>query len=222
MYRNKADQKIYIYAYDGTGPKTGDAANITISVSTDGAACADLATPHPVELDATKAPGIYVASPTASETDGVEVCFSGRSTTSGVKVEKQIIHSVSLLSEQALLNDRIHDLETGVHQILDDDHLTPTFTFTPYSDFTISGANWTNATKYLVLLGAFANYRHQAGDTITLTAGTGVTLGQYTIHDRIDDDTIELATDINGAGGNITDNSVDGTIETGRVYLAGA
>ena len=48
MFKNVAGQKAYLYAYDAsTGlPKTGDAANISLAVSKDGAApAAETASP---------------------------------------------------------------------------------------------------------------------------------------------------------------------------------
>lgn len=53
-----------------------------------------------------------------------------------------------------------------------------------------------------------------------ITAGTGVTLGDYDIATRVDANSITLATDINGAGGNIADNSVVG--EQYLTYRAGS
>ncbi len=84
----------------------------------------------------------------------------------------------------------------------------------------ITGANWVDASKYIVKTGAFADYVYAPGDRIQMTAGTGVTVftnfaatvtGSHLIVAKIDNNTIQLATDINGAGGDISDNSVGGT-----------
>jgi hypothetical protein len=83
----------------------------------------------------------------------------------------------------------------------------------------VSGANWTDATKTLTQTGAFANYVWRSGDLITITAGTGVTAGQYVIASRVDDDSIVLSTDINGTSSNVADSSIVGLIETGRVLV---
>ena len=99
------------------------------------------------------------------------------------------------------------------------DGITNLVTFYPRTSVTVTGANWTNATKRLTETGAFARYVHRTGDTIELTAGTGVTTGEYTISAKIDDDTIELATDINGDNGDITDDSVEGVVENDTVMM---
>jgi hypothetical protein len=117
------------------------------------------------------------------------------------------------LAAQAASNDRLHDEESGEHVLLNDAGTAALKTFTAYSQVSITGANWTNATKYLTQTGVFASYRWKSGDTVTLTAGTGVTLGQYTIASRVSDDAIELATDINSTGGDISDDTVVGTID---------
>lgn len=88
------------------------------------------------------------------------------------------------------------------------------------TDITVTGANWTNSSKTLTLAGAFTDYVWESGDKITLTAGTGVTLGEYTISSRTSDNAIVLATDINGAGGDISDNSINGTILGKGRYVA--
>lgn len=81
----------------------------------------------------------------------------------------------------------------------------------------VGGANWTDATKTITKVGAFANYVWAAGDTFNITAGTGVTLAEYTIASRPNNDTITLTADINGAGGNIVDNSINGTVGLGSL-----
>lgn len=78
--------------------------------------------------------------------------------------------------------------------------------------FTVTGMNWTDATKLLTKVGAFAGYTFTAGDSISITAGTGVTTGAYDIVAKISNDTIQLASDINGAGGDIVDTTVVGNV----------
>lgn len=80
-------------------------------------------------------------------------------------------------------------------------------------DISINGANWTDTTKQLVKEGAFLTYEWEEGDTIVLTAGTGVVLGIYNVASRLSSNTIVLGDDINGGAGNITDNSIIGVIE---------
>jgi len=74
----------------------------------------------------------------------------------------------------------------------------------------VTGANWTEAARQLTATGAFTR---TAGDKITITAGSGVTPGTYTVSRRVDNDTIELVEDIT-TGGDVTDNSIEGTIDT--------
>ncbi len=48
--------------------------------------------------------------------------------------------------------------------------------------------------KHLSLTGAFSAYTFTAGDEIYLSAGTGLTVGLYTIASRVDDDAVLLTT----------------------------
>lgn len=109
-----------------------------------------------------------------------------------------------------------HDVTTGQDRVLGADEAVLA-TLSVAQEVAFTAANWTNATKYLIKSGAFAGYLWKSGDVLTLSAGTGVTVGQYTIAAKIDDDTLELATDINGAGGDISDNTIAGTIDNGRL-----
>ncbi len=76
----------------------------------------------------------------------------------------------------------------------------------------LTGADWTDATKTLTETGAFADYCHRYGDQILLSAGTGVTVGLYTIASKTSDNAIVLESDINGGSGNIADSSVVGVV----------
>lgn len=88
MFKNVAGQKAYIYAYDAsTGlPKTGDAANITLAVSKDGAAPAALGTVAPAELSSTLQPGWYAATMAQAETNADQLLVGGKSSTANVVV----------------------------------------------------------------------------------------------------------------------------------------
>lgn len=88
MFKNVAGQKAYIYAYDAsTGlPKTGDAANISLAVSKDGAAPAALGTVAPAEVSSTLQPGWYAATMTQAETNGDQLLIGGKSSTANVVV----------------------------------------------------------------------------------------------------------------------------------------
>lgn len=166
-----------------------------------------------VEVDATHAPGLYrLDLPDAAVAVGAaEVAIYLVGAANMVRA-RRVIELMADLSTA----DVLHDIATGVTEFLGGDGQTAVRTATRYGDVTIDGANWTNATKTLTLVGAFANYVWRDGDTITLTAGTGVVAGQYTIASRVDDDSITLATDINGDAGDVSDNSIDGEIVTGR------
>lgn len=58
---------------------------------------------------------------------------------------------------------------------------------------------FTNATKTLTKAGKFTDYTFKAGDIVKITAGTGVTLGRYTIASKVDANSITLTQDIGGA-----------------------
>lgn len=88
FYKNTASQKLYVYAYtpaDGL-PKTGDAAQITAYVGKDYGAATVLGDTTATEVDATNAPGFYLFDLTQAETNADVLHFSGKSSTSGVKV----------------------------------------------------------------------------------------------------------------------------------------
>lgn len=76
------------------------------------------------------------------------------------------------------------------------------------SAFFIGNCNWGNTTRILTTATPNAFSSMEAGDKIWITAGTGVTLGEYTVEAVLSGTTIKLTADINGAGGNIGDNSV--------------
>lgn len=95
MDRNTSGQKLTFFAFtpaDGL-PKTGDAANITIYVSKDDGTVTALTDSSATEIDATNDPGSYVVDLTQSETNGIKLRFSGKSSTSGVVVVPQTIYT---------------------------------------------------------------------------------------------------------------------------------
>jgi len=95
VYKNKASQKLAIYAYDTAADesKTGDSANITAQISLDGAATAATNDANPTELDATDAPGIYLFDLTQAETNADLIVLSAVSSTSGIIIEPLIIYT---------------------------------------------------------------------------------------------------------------------------------
>ncbi len=77
---------------------------------------------------------------------------------------------------------------------------------------TVTGMNWTEASRRLTKTNGFNTYNWFAGDTINITAGTGVTPGVYAVTSKVDNSTIELGADITAGTANITDNSIAGAI----------
>lgn len=65
---------------------------------------------------------------------------------------------------------------------------------------TLATATWTEATKTLTQVGAFANYAFAAGDKIAIESGTGVTKGTYLIASRTDDDAVVLDESLSTSG----------------------
>jgi uncharacterized phiE125 gp8 family phage protein len=59
---------------------------------------------------------------------------------------------------------------------------------------TVTGADWTVATKKLTETGAFTTYTWALGDQIYITSGTGVTTGWYEVAGKTDNDNITLTT----------------------------
>jgi hypothetical protein len=95
LFRNAANQKLPVFAYDKTTgePKTGDAANITAQISKDWSAAAATNDTNPTELDSTDHPGIYLFDLTAAETAADVICVSARSSTGGVLIDPVIAYT---------------------------------------------------------------------------------------------------------------------------------
>ena len=94
MFKNVAT-KIAVFAFtpaDGL-PKTGDAAQLTAYVSKDYGAVTALTDTSATEMDATNAPGWYWFDVAQAETNADFLLFTGKSSTSGVKVVGQPIHT---------------------------------------------------------------------------------------------------------------------------------
>ena len=88
LFKNVANQKIHIYAYDSTtgAAKTGDAANITGYVSLDGTANA-IDDTNPAEVDSTNMPGLYVFDLTQAETNCNAFALVAKSSTANIRIE---------------------------------------------------------------------------------------------------------------------------------------
>lgn len=88
IYKNKAGQKIHVFAYDATtgAPKTGDAAQITGYVGLDGVANA-IDDTNPAEVDSTNMPGLYVFDLTQAETDCDAFAVYAKSSTENIRID---------------------------------------------------------------------------------------------------------------------------------------
>ncbi len=81
----------------------------------------------------------------------------------------------------------------------------------------LTSATWTEATKTLTLVGAFANYSHLVGDRLVITSGTGADQGEYIVASKTDSDAIVLETSIGAAADGSTD--IAGRIEADTAEL---
>jgi len=88
MFKNVASQQIVLLAIDTATntPKTGDAANITAYLSKDYGTVTVLGDTSATEMDATNAPGLYRFDVTQTESNCDVAVFSGKSSTSGVRI----------------------------------------------------------------------------------------------------------------------------------------
>jgi len=93
MLKNVAGQKLTIYAHDTIADvaKTGDAANITMFISKNGAAAVQSNDVNPTELDNTNLPGIYVFDLTQAESNADMIIFSASSSTSTIQIEPIVV-----------------------------------------------------------------------------------------------------------------------------------
>ena len=87
IFKNKANQGVYLFAYDKTNdvPKTGDAANITGKYSLDGSAEAAL-TIAVEEIGG----GVYWQGFTAGQTNGDSFAYTWESSTDGITIDPVI------------------------------------------------------------------------------------------------------------------------------------
>ena len=87
ILKNVASQGIYLFAYNSSGPVTGDAANITGYVSKDSGAAAAFGTANPSEINATHMAGVYWQPLAQGETNANALALAWSSTTSGVSID---------------------------------------------------------------------------------------------------------------------------------------
>lgn len=109
LYKNKASQKIPIFAWDtaNSTEKTGDAANITAQISKDGGATAATDDTSPTELDATDAPGVYLFDMLQAETNADMLVLSSSSSTTDIKIEPMFIYTDTDLSNSLFMQTTI-------------------------------------------------------------------------------------------------------------------
>lgn len=170
------------------------------------------------------ASGVYAVSLAAGDLDTLGQAVVMASAT-GCVTRTVFIQVVRFLDElHALYQDvfgpkdhAVTGADAGEDRVFESDGSTLVVKTRPVETISFTGANWTNATKRITKASAFTRYIWKTGDLVTLTAGTGVTLGQYTIASKVDDSTIELAADCNGAGGDIGGNTIAGEISNGRI-----
>lgn len=95
MNKNVASQKVTFLVIDiaTNAPKTGDAANLTAYVSKDDGAVTVLGDTSATEKDATNAPGMYDFDLTQGETNADKLLFSGKSSTSDIRVVPCVIYT---------------------------------------------------------------------------------------------------------------------------------
>lgn len=84
MLKNVDAQILELFVYDYTtgAPKTGDTANLTAYVSIDGGTATALSDTSASQISSTNAPGWYRWTLTAAETNGNQLLFTGKSSTS--------------------------------------------------------------------------------------------------------------------------------------------
>jgi hypothetical protein len=109
VYKNKASQKVPVFAVDSTGaPKTGDAANITAYISKDGATATASNDTNPTELSASNAPGVYLFDLLQAETNCDLMVIAPKSATSGV-----VLRPLFIFTEPELRDTNTTQVATG-------------------------------------------------------------------------------------------------------------
>jgi len=67
-----------------------------------------------------------------------------------------------------------------------------------YAGLTLTGMRWDKDNLILSKTGAFVAYKYEAGDTISITSGTGATVSTYIVRSKVDDNKIALASSLGG------------------------
>ena len=95
MFKNQASQKIEVLVVDTAAnvPKTGDAANLTLYVSKDDGTLTALTDTSATEVSSTNAPGVYLFDLTQAETNADKLLFTGKSSTTDVRVIPRVVYT---------------------------------------------------------------------------------------------------------------------------------
>lgn len=130
IYKNKASQKLAVYAHDTSAdaPKTGDAANITAQISLDGGSTNATNDTNPTELSSTNAKGVYIFDLTQGESNADMVILSAVSSTSNISIEPVIAYTEPQIR---LADNRNGDAIAGAASIWITTAGVPTFYATP-------------------------------------------------------------------------------------------
>lgn len=95
MYKNTANQYVTFFVEDTFNKvgKTGDAANITATISIDGSAPVATNDVNPTEISDVNMPGLYRFLLTQAETNGNEIVIVAKSTTSYLTISPVVIYT---------------------------------------------------------------------------------------------------------------------------------
>ena len=115
LYKNMASQNVTLFAWDTSTSeaKTGDASNITVTVSKDGGVpapsfnCAS-------ELSLVNAPGVYILELTQNETNADLVVVYPTSSTSGVGIDPVVVNTETVLDVDGLTEQEALRIMLGV------------------------------------------------------------------------------------------------------------
>lgn len=96
MFKNVANQKIAVFAFDTTtgAAKTGDSANVAVYLSKDYGSVTQLTDTSATEMDATNAKGWYLFDVSQTETNADALLFTGKSSTANISVVGQLIYAL--------------------------------------------------------------------------------------------------------------------------------
>lgn len=209
MFKNVSGQKIQLFCFDTTtgAPKTGDAANITAYVSKDHGSATALTDTSATELDSTNAKGIYIFDLTQGETNGDELTFSAKSSTSNISITPRFISTnpANFTAASIDSNGRVDVIKlAGTTQTARDigaSVLLSSGTGTGQLDFT-SGVVKANATQFAgqtITAASGVTMPATVASTTNITAGTITTVTNLTNAPTAGDFTATMKTSIGTA-----------------------